>query len=210
MGPAGIRSVGAARSKVAAANSRLRLAQVLIRQSKTKDAEPFLTAAEEYFRKANHISAMLVARMTRVDAFIEDGKNDQALAEAKAGFSESQRLGYGAEGIPILLRVAHMAIVSGDLPAAFAIHRQVRPEYERLGQKAQYVRSLLNEGRLRVSGGDLAEARTLAADAERRIPDLGGNGEVESSKLHAFKAYLATAEGKGEAALAEVDVGHGV
>ena len=185
----------------AAAAARLRVAEVLVRLKKGGEALEYLRAAEEYYRGTRDPQSVLTARMVRVDAQIAEGKNEEAWREARASYEEVVKSGRAGEVAPVLLRVAHMAIVRGDFPIVFAIQAQVRETYEKLRQKGQLVRLLLNEMGLRIASGDFQTARTLRTEAVRRISDLGGDGAKENQLLQRWDAELAIAEGRGEDAL---------
>jgi tetratricopeptide (TPR) repeat protein len=185
----------------AAAAARLRVAEVLVRLKKGGEALEYLRAAEGYYRGTRDPQQLLAARITRVDALIAEGKNEEAWGEARASYEEAVKSGRLGEVAPVLLRVAHMAIVRGEYPIAFTIHQQVRKTFELLRQRSLYVRSLSNEMGLRISSGDFQTARKLRVEALQGISELGSDGATELMKLHERDASLAIAEGLGEEAL---------
>jgi tetratricopeptide (TPR) repeat protein len=192
------------RMRVAAARAETGLAQALIRQAHVDEALPLLQSAEAFYRTAKYPENALKVRILRVDARINDGENAEAYEEARACLDEARRSGSVDEAISMRLRVAHMAIVRGDFPECFRVHREVRAEYARLGRDSQYLRSLLNEARVRSVAGDLAETRRLTDEAALRIRKAGADGAVEESRLHLVLANLATIAGNGPLALDEL------
>ncbi len=185
----------------AAAGARLRVAEVLVRLKRGGEALEYLRAAEEYYRTTRDPQSVLTARMVRVDAQIAEGKNEEAWREARASYEEVVKSGRAGEVAPVLLRVAHLAIVRGDFLLVFEIQAQVRGTFERLRQKGLLVRLLLNEMELRIHSGDFKEARKLRAEAVGRIAELGADGKTELQKLQEKDTIFAIAEERAEEAL---------